>query len=100
VGGFQVLRAQNALEALRHLDAHRPDAVILGVSTPIVNDLGLVYRLRGLDTHQHLPVLVVTDGSLTSDILAELAALGATVRDKPFPAHGFLSEIRRLLSAR
>jgi hypothetical protein len=44
--------------------------------------------------------LVVTDGSLTSDMLAELAALGATVRDKPLPAHEFLAEIRRLVNAR
>jgi DNA-binding response OmpR family regulator len=100
LGGFRILRARNALEALQSLDAHRPDAVILGVSGPIVNDLGLLYRLRGLDTHQHLPVLVVTDGSLRNEMLAELAALGATVRDKPLAAHELLVEMRRLLNAR
>jgi DNA-binding response OmpR family regulator len=100
LGGFRVLRARNALEALQHLDAHRPDMVILGASMPIVPDLGLLYRLRALDTHQHVPVLVVTDGSLTNDMLDELVALGATVRDKSLPAHELLMEIRRLVNAR
>jgi two-component system response regulator PrrA len=99
VGGFLVFTALNAQEALGHLDAHRPDAVILDVRMPLVNGLGLLYRMRTLEMFQHLPVLVVTGGSLSTETLTELAALNATVRYKPIPAYELLAETRRLLNA-
>jgi DNA-binding response OmpR family regulator len=97
VGGFHVVTAHSAREALAHLDAERPDAVILDVWMPLVNGLGFLYRLRALETHQHLPVLVVTGGSLTHEMLAELATLGATVRHKPIPATELLAATRRMV---
>jgi hypothetical protein len=46
---------------------------------PLVNRLGLLYRMRALETLQHLPVPVVTGGLLGTELLTELAALGTAV---------------------
>jgi DNA-binding response OmpR family regulator len=98
VGGYRVLTAQSAADALHQLDTCRPNVVILDVFMPLVNGLGLLYRIRSLDTHQHLPVLIVTGGSLSQETLAEIEALGATVRQKPIPASELLAVTRLLLT--
>jgi CheY-like chemotaxis protein len=69
-----VLIARNAEQALRELDQTRPDAVIVDLRMPLVNGLGLLYRIRSREPHQHLLVLVMTgDAALSDETLAELS---------------------------
>jgi DNA-binding response OmpR family regulator len=97
-GGYRVIVARSAEDALRELDRQVPDAVITDLRMPLVNGLGLLYRMRSRETHQHVPVLVVTgETTLTDDTAGELSALGATVRYKPLDPAQLLAEVRSLL---
>jgi DNA-binding response OmpR family regulator len=97
--GYRVLVARNAEQALRELDQTRPDAVIVDLRMPLVNGLGLLYRIRSREPHQkHLPVLVMTgDAALSDETLAELSTLGATVRYKPLRPTELLEAVRTLI---
>lgn len=97
-GGYRVLTAVSADEALRQLDESRPDALVLDVRMPRVNGLGLLYRIRARESYQRLPVLVVTGVPLSDEMLDELSALGGKIRYKPIGAAELLADIRLLLS--
>ena len=97
-GGYGVLIALNAKEALRQLDLNRPDAIIMDLRMPLVDGFGLLYRIRSRDAQQHIPVLVVTgDTTLSEDMLKELADLGGKIRYKPIGSEDLLTETRGML---
>jgi DNA-binding response OmpR family regulator len=97
MGGFDVVMAHNATDALRMLDQNRPDAIIVDLLMPMVNGLGLLYRIRSLEAHQHLPAIVVTGlNPLPAETLAELATLDIAVRYKPIRGQDLLADARAL----
>jgi DNA-binding response OmpR family regulator len=97
--GFHVLTAGNAADALGTLDALRPDAVILDMGMPLVNGLGLLYRIRSLEAHQYLPAIVLTgQNPLPDETLNEFNLLGAHVRYKPIRASELIETVRELLA--
>jgi len=99
-GGYRVLIALNAKEALRQLDLNRPDAIIMDLRIPLVDGFGLLYRIRSRDAQQHIPVLVVTgDTTLSEDMLKELSDLGGKIRYKPIAAADLLAETRLMLQS-
>ena len=61
-------------EALRSIEAHRPDAVFLDILLPRLNGIEVLRRIRVID--QSLPVIVVT-GHATDRQIEEALALGA-----------------------
>jgi two-component system response regulator PrrA len=98
--GYRALVALNAEDALRVLDQNRPDALIVDLRMPLIDGLGLLYRVRSREAQQHIPALIITgDTALSKDILDEIAALGAKVLYKPIEAATLLDEMRTLLNA-
>jgi DNA-binding response OmpR family regulator len=69
--GYDVVVAENGLEALSTLDTQRPDLVLLDVAMPEMDGLETLKRMVMLDPP--VPVIMVTanaDISLTSKLLA------------------------------
>jgi CheY-like chemotaxis protein len=96
--GYDVATAANAEEALGDICERPPDAIVLDWRMPIVNGVGLLYRLRQLESTRRVPVAVVTgDTSLTEDVRAELQELGAVVRFKPLAMDDLISVTRSML---
>jgi DNA-binding response OmpR family regulator len=96
--GYRALVALNADDALRILDQNRPDALIVDLRMPLIDGLGLLYRVRSREAQQHIPALVITgDTTLSQDLLDELASVGAKVLYKPIDATTLLAEMRTLL---
>jgi two-component system response regulator PrrA len=96
--GYRALVALNADDALRVLDQNRPDALIVDLRMPLIDGLGLLYRVRSREAQQHIPALVITgDTALSQDLLDELASVGAKVLYKPIDATTLLAEMRTLL---
>lgn len=82
--GHAVVRVETAPEGLSQAAAEPPDAVILDMRMPAMGGLEFLRRLRADDRLRTLPVGIITgDYFLGDDILAEITALGATVRYKP-----------------
>lgn len=82
--GHRVTSVQNAQAALDTAGIDQPDALILDMRMPVVSGLDFLRQLRRDARLRETPVAIVTgDYFLNEPILAEMRALGATVRYKP-----------------
>ncbi|MDA1306514.1 MAG: response regulator [Acidobacteria bacterium] len=82
--GHRVTTVQSAESALTAAGADLPDALILDMRMPVVSGLDFLRQLRRDPHLREMPVAIVTgDYFLNEPVLAEMRALGATVRYKP-----------------
>lgn len=58
--GYETAGAANGAEALRALDAARPDVVLLDLMMPKMDGLGFLEAVRREERYRHLPVIVMT----------------------------------------
>lgn len=63
--GFEVITAENGLEALERLQEHTIDVVVSDIEMPGMNGIELVRAIRASETLCHLPVIALT--SLTGE---------------------------------
>lgn len=82
--GHRVTTVQTAEAALISAGLDAPDALILDMRMPVVSGLDFLRQLRRDARLMDTPVAIVTgDYFLNEPVLAEMRALGATVRYKP-----------------
>jgi CheY-like chemotaxis protein len=84
IEGHRTMRALSGEAGLELAASEKPDAIILDMRMPVMGGLEFLRRLRD-DAHlRDVPVGIVTgDYFLEEPVLAELSALGATLRHKP-----------------
>lgn len=84
LSGHQVTTVESAEAALAASASEVPDALILDMRMPVVSGLDFLRTLRRDVRLRETPVAIVTgDYFLNEPVLAEMRALGATVRYKP-----------------
>ena len=94
VQGFQVYTAADGPAAVERARAVRPDAVILEVTLPGVEDLNLGrVRARGVDA----PGLLLTTRAVLQDRLTGLTVGGDDYVSKPFSADEVVARLRAIL---
>jgi len=82
--GHDVATVETAASALENATRQVPDALILDMRMTGQGGLDLLRNLRADARFRAVPVGIVTgDYFLKDEVLAELSALGATVRYKP-----------------
>ena len=82
--GHEVATVESAASALENATRHVPDALTLDMRMTGQGGLDFLRNLRADDRFRGVPVGIVTgDYFLKDEVLAELSALGATVRYKP-----------------
>jgi CheY-like chemotaxis protein len=82
--GYTVQLATDADTALQSVRTAPPDAILLDLTMPYVNGMGLLYRLR--NTAPQIPVAMITGNAVSTETRDELAALGVAVYYKPLTA--------------
>lgn len=85
---YSVVVAYDGLEALRKVEAARPDLVITDITMPRMDGVELVERLRELPDCDDLPVIVISAHNRRCDL---------PYFRKPFDPKALLSEVRRLV---
>src|SRR6185503_8838507 len=98
--GYNVLTAENGMDALGMINSHRIDAVLLDVMMPGMSGLDTLRHLRESRSVSELPVIMVTakDGS---DDVVEALDLGANdYVTKPIDYAVALARIRAQVTAR
>ncbi len=95
--GYQVLEAEDGVQALERLDGVEPDLLITDINMPRLDGFGLIEKVREQDRHRNLPILVLTTES--SDEKKQRArSAGATGWIvKPFHPDKLAAAIRRVL---
>jgi DNA-binding response OmpR family regulator len=56
--GYRVLRAMDGREAIKVVEEHRPDCVVLDINLPVMNGLDALSKI--LDAQPGLPVIINT----------------------------------------
>ncbi len=99
--GHEAVLAESARSGLERVAEGAPDAIILDMRMPGMNGLDFLRELRASPAHGALPVGIVTgDYFMNEHVLAELAALGATVRYKPIWVEDLSALLEVLLGGR
>jgi CheY-like chemotaxis protein len=99
--GHEACLAESARSGLDQIALDQPDAIILDMRMPGMSGLDFLRELRASPTNSHLPVGIVTgDYFMNEQVLAELAALGATVRYKPVWVEDLSALLDALLGGR
>ena len=95
--GYEVLEAEDGVQALERLGGVEPDLLITDINMPRLDGFGLIEKVREQDRHRNLPILVLTTES--SDEKKQRArnagATGWIV--KPFHPDKLAAAIRRVL---
>ena len=98
MGGFDVREAADGIDALRMIDEHQPDLIVLDVGLPMLDGLSVRDELASRSDTNEIPIIVVTGTSvdiahlkdvpilrkpvLPDDLLASVRAALATVLGK------------------
>jgi DNA-binding NtrC family response regulator len=80
--GYQVRVADSADAALESVRVDKPDAVMVDLTMPYINGMGLLYRLR--EIAPQIPVAMITGmANVGDETRQELDALGIPLYSKP-----------------
>lgn len=93
--GYTTLVASGGAHALELLAVSRADLMLLDLYMPGLSGVDVLAQLRSSDTHAHMPVVVMTAGTVDLD---DLSRQGATrVLPKPFEVDTLLATVRDLV---
>lgn len=94
--GFDVVQAEDGIEALEWLAVNEADVVITDINMPRLDGFGLIERLRGGSRHRDRPILVLTTES-SDEKKARARQAGATGWIvKPFDTEKLIAAVRRV----
>lgn len=93
--GYVVASAANGAEALEQLRQHRPDAVVLDLSMPLMDGLSFLRVCRADAAYAALPVAVCTTEVVDGPLLATLGVRAYI--PKPFDIDELVQVVERLL---
>lgn len=95
--GYEVLLAQDGLEALQQIDVSKPDLMILDLMMPGLDGWGVLKRL---ETHPDRPLVVLLTARGDSESFARGMRGGAAAYvTKPFRFHELIATVQGLLAS-
>jgi DNA-binding response OmpR family regulator len=98
-GGFSVLKAKNAADALAVLDQNLPDLIILDVMMPGgVDGIELCAIIRQRHDTGGLPVLILSARNDAESIMRGMEAGANDYLPKPILHHDLVSKVRTMLT--
>ncbi|HCZ15305.1 MAG TPA: hypothetical protein DHV85_12060 [Candidatus Accumulibacter sp.] len=96
---YQVLMAEDGLDAAQKIADSLPDVLVTDVDMPGMTGLQLVRQLRGNARTAHIPIIMVTSDS--DQLRSEADAAGVDVLlGKPYPEEQLIAHIQRLVVRR
>lgn len=97
-GGFDVVGARNAAEALQILDNMTPDLIILDVMMPGMDGIELCGVIRDREATVLTPVLILSARGDAESIIRGMEAGANDYIAKPILHHNLVSKVRHMLS--
>jgi CheY-like chemotaxis protein len=95
--GHDVIRAEDAEEALQLLQTTMPQLVLTDISLPGMSGLELTRQLKTDPRYAHLPVVALTASAMKGDEAKILAAGCDAYIAKPLDTRQLASQITRIL---
>ena len=99
LGGYDVVEAEDGLEALEKLEIVEPDIMILDVMMPKLDGVSLCKQLRADTVFARLPIIMVSGKTQYKAVQEGLAAGANQYLCKPITVQELLQSVRSLLPA-
>ena len=98
--GYEVHIARNGDEALRQVEAHVPDLVLLDVMMPQRSGYDVCKRMRERPDWRHIKIVMLSAKGRDAEVNRGLAAGADLYVTKPFSTREFVEKINALLGSR
>jgi two-component system, cell cycle response regulator DivK len=95
--GYELVEAENGVEALAAVDRRRPDLILMDIQLPILDGYETTRRIRSKSDLQSIPIIAVTSYALAGDDAKALAAGCNSYVTKPYSPRQLLAKIREYL---
>lgn len=94
--GFETTTASNGEDALRHVNIHPPDLILLDLLLPGVNGLEVCRMLKDNPETAHIPVIMLTEKGERTDRIVGLELGADDYITKPFSPREVMLRIRAI----
>jgi len=98
IGGFEVIQAENGLDAISRTTSQFPDVVVMDLSLPVLDGWEATRRLKADASTAHIPVLALTAHDGSGELQRATKAGCDWFVPKPCSPAALMTEIRRLLA--
>ena len=95
--GFEIITAQDGLEAIDKTIAEKPDLILMDMQLPEMNGYEATKQIKSIADINHIPIVAVTSYAVVGDREKTLAAGSVGYIEKPFDPDNFVSEIKKYL---
>lgn len=95
--GYQVILAQDGVEALQRIEEEFPDLILLDIMMPKMNGFQVCRRLKGHDNTRFIPIIMVTALNEIEDKVKGIEAGADDFISKPFNKLELLARVKSLL---
>ena len=92
---FHVIEASDGVEALKMVEAHGPDVIVLDILMPEMDGREVCRRIRQADNWT--PVIMLTQIDATGEKISSLEEGADDYLNKPFDSYELIARIRALL---
>jgi len=97
-GGFEVLKAKDAQQALEVLDHQQTDLIILDVMMPgDMDGIDLCRKLRERPDTRQQPILILSARGDAKSVMSGMDAGASDYLPKPILHHDLVAKVRRML---
>jgi len=97
-GGFEVLKARDANQAMTILDKETPDLMILDVMMPGVDGIELCQLIRKRPTTVGTPILILSARGDAESVMRGMDAGASDYLPKPILHHDLVAKVRHMLN--
>ena len=94
--GYEVIEAENGVEAWEKLQAEGADLAILDIEMPEMDGRELLKLMMDDDRFRNIPVLVLTVGFLAEDIVKLYTESTLDYITKPFDSEDLVAKVQEL----
>lgn len=95
--GLQVSVARDGAEALRMIEADRPDLVLLDVMMPVMSGHDVCLKVRERDDLRHVKILMLSAKGYAAEVNKGMAIGADLYITKPFSTKELLAKVEQLL---
>ncbi len=97
-GGFEVLKARDANQALAILDKETPDLMILDVMMPDISGIELCQMIRKRKETTETPILILSARGDAESVMRGMDAGANDYLPKPILHHDLVAKVRNMLN--